>query len=192
MNEPASETDAEPQPILTIGHSTHALHAFIDLLANHGAEVLVDIRTVPRSRHNPQFNQDTLPGALREAGIGYLAIPELGGLRKPQARSPNTAWRNASFRGFADYMASAEFAAALSRLQALSEQARVVMMCAEAVPWRCHRSLIGDALTFRNRPVRHIVATGRAAPHSPTPFARFEGGVVIYPASAQRELDWDA
>jgi uncharacterized protein (DUF488 family) len=191
MKEPATETAAEPAPIFTIGHSTHPLHAFIGLLTTHGAETLIDIRTVPRSGHNPQFNEDTLPGALSEAGIGYLAMPGLGGLRKPKPHSVNTAWRNASFRGFADYMASAEFASALAQLQALSEQARVVMMCAEAAPWRCHRALISDVLTFRNRPVRHIVATGRAAPHNPTPFARFEGGIVIYPACAQRELDWD-
>jgi len=148
--------------IFTIGHSTHPIEEFVHLLQAHGVEQLIDIRTVPRSRTNPQFNRETLPNSLKAAGIGYLHMPALGGLRHPRADSPNTAWRNASFRGYADYMQTAEFAAAIDRLVELGSQTQVAIMCAEAVPWRCHRSLIADALVARGMEVREMTSVTRS------------------------------
>ncbi len=175
--------DHEPV-VLTVGHSTRPLDEFIDLLRAHGVTRVVDVRTVPRSRHNPQFNQDTLPAGLSAAGIGYAHMPGLGGLRKPDSDSPNPGWRNASFRGFADYMLTPAFE---QNLKALIEQARrepIVIMCAEAVPWRCHRSLIADALVVRGVRVEHIMSRSRRDAHMLTPWARVEGTRVTYPASA--------
>jgi len=168
-------------PIFTIGHSTHPIEEFIQLLQAHGVEQLIDIRTVPRSRTNPQFNRDTLPESLKNAGIGYLHMPALGGLRHPRADSPNTAWRNASFRGYADYMQTPQFAAAIDSLIELASRGQVAIMCAEAVPWRCHRSLVADALTACGVPVEDILSMGRRQPHKLTPFARVEGARVWYP-----------
>src|SRR5512135_3608136 len=127
--------------IFTIGHSTRTLEQFIELLQSHGVTLVADVRTVPRSRHNPQFNREALPGALAAAGIGYRHLPALGGLRRTVLDSPNMGWRNASFRGFADYMQTAEFAAGLEELLDLAQEGPVAILCAEAVPWRCHRSL---------------------------------------------------
>ena len=169
-------------PIFTIGHSTHPLGQFIDLLRVHEVTLVADVRTVPRSRHNPQFNRDTLPEALAAAGIGYRHLPGLGGLRRTRPDSRNTGWRNSSFRGFADYMQTAEFPAGLDELLSLAQQWRVAIMCAEAVPWRCHRSLIADALFARGISVEHIVSAGHTQAHRPTPFARIEGLCVTYPA----------
>lgn len=171
-------------PVLTVGHSTRSLEAFADLLRAHGIEQVVDVRTVPRSRRNPQFNRETLPAALAAYGIGYTHLPSLGGLRHPHADSPNTAWRNLSFRGYADYMATPEFAAGLDALLALTQASRqhVAIMCAEAVPWRCHRSLIADALLVRGVPVEDILGATRRQPHRLTPFARVEGMRITYPA----------
>ena len=142
---------------------------------------MIDIRTVPRSRTNPQFNRDTLPDSLRDAGIGYLHMPALGGLRHARPDSPNTAWRNASFRGYADYMQTPEFTAAIDGLIELGIGKQVAIMCAEAVPWRCHRSLVGDALSARGIPVEDILSAGRRQPHKLTPFAKVEGMRVLYP-----------
>ena len=167
--------------IFTIGHSTHSIEEFVCLLEAHGVEQLIDIRTVPRSRTNPQFNQDALPQSLKEAGIGYLHMPALGGLRHARANSPNTAWRNASFRGYADYMQTAEFAAAIDSLVERGSSRQVAIMCAEAVPWRCHRSLVADALFARGVPVENILGVARRQPHKLTPFARVEGPRVWYP-----------
>ncbi|HXA05234.1 MAG TPA: DUF488 domain-containing protein [Bryobacteraceae bacterium] len=167
--------------IFTIGHSTHPIEEFVRLLQAHSVEQLIDIRTVPRSRTNPQFNRDTLPNSLKAAGIGYLHMPALGGLRHPRVDSPNTAWRNASFRGYADYMQTAEFAAAIDRLVELGSQTQVAIMCAEAVPWRCHRSLVADALFARGIPVEDIMSAGRRQPHKLTPFAKVEQTRVWYP-----------
>ncbi len=170
--------------VLTIGHSTRPLDELVELLRAHGVTRVVDVRTVPRSRHNPQFNRDTLPEALRAAGIGYVHMPGLGGLRKPDRDSPNLGWRNASFRGFADYMLTPAFE---ENLKVLIEQARqdpVVIMCAEAVPWRCHRSLIGDALVVRGVRVEHIMSATRRDPHVVTPWARVEGTRLKYEASS--------
>jgi uncharacterized protein (DUF488 family) len=177
-----------PSPILTIGHSTRPLEEFVELLKAHGVEHLVDIRTVPRSRHNPQFNGDSLPAALRAAGIGYRHMKELGGLRHPHKDSPNTGWRNASFRGFADYMQTEAFAAAVAALSEEARGRRIAIMCAEAVPWRCHRSLVADALAVKGVPVEHIMGKARRDPHHMTPFAKVMDGRIIYP-SDQLTLD---
>ncbi len=171
-------------PVRTIGHSTRTLEELLALLRAHGVTRLVDVRTVPRSRHNPQFNRDTLPDALQAAGIAYLHMPGLGGLRHPRADSQNTAWHNEGFRGFADYMQTAPFEASLAELIALARQEPVALMCAEAVPWRCHRSLIADALLARGIPVDHIMGPGgpdSVRPHTLTAWARIEGDRVIYP-----------
>ncbi len=170
-----------PVIVLTVGHSTRALEAFVPLLQAHRVQLLVDVRTIPRSRRNPQFNQETLPGALSSAGIQYVHIPGLGGLRHPRPDSANTGWRNASFRGYADYLETPEFEASLQKLVRLAKKQIVAMMCAEAVPWRCHRSLISDALWVRGVEVRHITGLGRADPHALTPWARVEGTRITYP-----------
>jgi len=150
------------------------------MLVAHGVELLVDVRTVPRSRHNPQFNGDALPASLQAAGIGYLHMPELGGLRHARRDSVNTGWRNLSFRGFADYMQTPAFAAALEELTELSSSSRVALMCSEAVPWRCHRSLIADALSMRGLPVEHIMTAASRRPHALTPFAKVDGDKITY------------
>lgn len=163
----------------TIGHSTRPIDDFLAVLRSFDIAVLVDIRTIPRSRHNPQFNGDTLGPALR-GGIEYVQLPRLGGLRKARADSINTAWRNASFRGFADYMETDEFEAGLAELRALTDRGRVAIMCAEAVPWRCHRSLVADAVTARGAVVEHITGPSHSSQHRMTPFAKVEGGRVTY------------
>ena len=151
------------------------------MLRAHGVERLVDVRTIPKSRHNPQYNVDALPVPLREAGIGHTHMKELGGLRHPRADSINTAWKNDSFRGYADYMQTPEFEAALERLIDIAQQERIAIMCAEAVPWRCHRSLVADALTARGHEAAHIMGIGRKQPHKLTPFAKVDGVRVTYP-----------
>jgi uncharacterized protein (DUF488 family) len=156
---------------MTIGHSTHTLEEFIGLLQAHGATCIVDIRTVPRSRHNPQFDKAYLPRSLEQAGLKYVHMPALGGLRRAPGDSPNAGWRNASFRGFADYMQTPEFARSLDELIRLAKQERIVLMCAEAVPWRCHRSLIADALLVRGIATEDIMSLTRRQAHSLTPFA---------------------
>lgn len=168
--------------VYTIGHSTRALESLVEMLAAHHVTVLADVRTVPRSRHNPQFNQDTLPDGLRAAGIRYVALPRLGGLRHGlKTGSPNTGWRNKSFRGYADYMLTDEFEEGLSELLSIARKEPTAIMCAEAVPYRCHRSLISDALTARGVEVREISSKTRAVPHRMTPFALVEGERVTYP-----------
>ncbi len=170
------------QGALTIGHSTHALEEFIGLLLAHGVNTVADVRTIPRSRHNPQFNQDSLPQALEAAGIAYLHLPGLGGLRHTHADSPNMAWRNTSFRGFADYMQTPEFEESLRRVMELASRQRVALMCAEAVPWRCHRSLIADSLTVHGIAVEHIISKTHRQPHKLTPWAHVQGMRITYPA----------
>jgi uncharacterized protein (DUF488 family) len=166
---------------LTIGHSTRTLETFVEMLQAHGVTHVIDVRTVPRSRHNPQFNRDTLPAALETAEVGYTHLPGLGGLRHAQADSPNLGWRNASFRGFADYMQTAEFSENLHQLIELAQLERVAVMCAEAVPWRCHRSLIADALFVRGIAVEHIMSKARCTTHVLTPFARIDQLTITYP-----------
>ncbi|HEX4135834.1 MAG TPA: DUF488 domain-containing protein [Bryobacteraceae bacterium] len=183
------------EPIFTVGHSTRSAEDFIALLKAHRVDLLVDVRTVPKSRHNPQFNLDTLPETLRHEGIDYLHLNELGGLRKARKDSTNTAWRNLSFRGYADYMEKPEFEKGILRLMELAETKRLAVMCAEAVPWRCHRSLISDALTARGAEVFELASPTKAQPHKMTPFARVEGTRVTYPwRDGQATLfgDWSA
>ncbi len=167
--------------VLTIGHSNRSLDDFVSFLKAHGVQRVVDIRSVPRSRHNPQFNRDTLPDSLRQAGIGYLHMSSLGGLRHARKDSTNSAWRNDSFRGYADYMQTPEFESALEELIQLASGERIAIMCAEAVPWRCHRSLVADALMARGESVEHIMTETKRNQHSVTPFARIEHGRVTYP-----------
>ena len=168
--------------MLTIGHSNRLLPAFLDLLKAHRVGLLVDVRTVPRSRHNPQFNREALPLALEAQGIRYEHLPGLGGLRHARKDSPNTGWRNLSFRGYADYMQTDEFARNLEILQEREQRNRVAIMCAESVPWRCHRSLVADALTIRGIPVEHILSPTKTQLHQLTSFARVEGTRITYPA----------
>ena len=168
--------------VLMVGHSTRELREFIALLLAHGVKQLIDVRTIPRSRHNPQFNRDRFPHPLQKAGIRYRHMAGLGGLRHARRDSINTGWRNASFRGFADYMQTPEFQEALDRLIELAKKRRTAVMCAEALPWRCHRSLIGDALLVRGVRVEEIASTTRTRPHTMTPWARLRGKQLFYPA----------
>ena len=181
----------KPHLVLTVGHSTRPLEEFIGLLEAHGVERLVDVRTIPRSRHNPQFNHDTLPAKLRAAGISYRHLKRLGGLRHPRPDSKNTGWRNPSFRGYADYMQTKDFEEALEQLLKLAANKRSAIMCAEAVPWRCHRSLIADALTVKGTPVEHILSAARTQPHKLTSFIQVSRGRITYPANpAQASMDF--
>lgn len=173
--------------IFTIGHSTKSLDAFIGLLRAHSVTMVVDVRTIPRSRHNPQFNNETLPDSLRIAGIGYIHMPGLGGLRHTRKDSPNTGWHNLSFRGFADYMLTEEFVKNLDELIHLAKSEQIALMCAEAVPWRCHRSLIADALLIRGIRIEHIAGLNRRLPHSITPFAQVNGTLITYPPYAEEK-----
>ena len=173
--------------LFTVGHSTRPIDEFIGLLGAHGVRQLVDVRTIPRSRHNPQFAQDQLGPALESAGIRYLHLPDLGGLRHARRDSINGAWRNASFRGYADYMQTEAFAAALENLIRVAGERPTAIMCAEAVPWRCHRSLIADALLVRGIEVEEISSPTRRQPHRLTSWARVEGETITYPAPASGE-----
>jgi uncharacterized protein (DUF488 family) len=174
-----------PLAVFTIGHSTRPIDVFIHLLKAHGVKRVIDVRTMPRSQHNPQFDRTALSSALHRAKLHYRHMPGLGGLRRPRPDSTNTGWRNPSFRGYADYMQTAAFEESLARCLELARQEPVVLMCAEAVPWRCHRSLIADALLARGIDVREIASGIRARPHSLTPWARVEGTHVTYPGPAQ-------
>ncbi|MDD5627658.1 MAG: DUF488 domain-containing protein [Elusimicrobia bacterium] len=168
--------------IFTVGHSTRSLEDLVALLRAHGIRQLVDVRSIPRSRHNPQFNMETLGKALRNRRIGYRHMKDLGGLRHARAGlTVNQGWRNASFRGFADYMQTERFQAALGRLISQAARKPAAIMCAEAVPWRCHRSLIADALTARGIAVRNIFSPGNAKPHALTRIAKVQGEHVTYP-----------
>jgi uncharacterized protein (DUF488 family) len=167
--------------VCTIGHSNRPLETFLDLLRSNEITHVLDVRTVPRSRHNPQFGQEALPASLASAGIAYTHIPGLGGLRHARADSVNTGWRNASFRGYADYMQTPEFAKEVDAVAELAGAERVVLMCAEAVPWRCHRSMIGDALLVRGVRVEDIIGPKGRKPHVLTPFAVVDGTHITYP-----------
>jgi uncharacterized protein (DUF488 family) len=175
--------------VFTIGHSTRPIETFIRLLKAHGVQRLVDVRTIPRSRHNPQFNRDQLSPSLHRAKIHYRHMPGLGGLRHARPDSTNTGWRNASFRGYADYMQTPAFEEQLTRCIALAREERVVLMCAEAVPWRCHRSLIADALLARGLEACEITSGVRAQRHTLTPWAQVHGTQVTYPAEARESED---
>ena len=168
--------------VFTIGHSTHPIEVFLRMLHAHEIRTLVDVRTVPKSRHNPQFGEDLLPVSLSESGISYQRFAELGGLRHSRKDSINGGWRNASFRGYADYMQTPEFAAGIARLLELAQAAGpLAIMCAEALPWRCHRSLIGDALLVRSVEVLDIMSEKEARAESITRFAVVDGLTITYP-----------
>lgn len=174
--------------LLTIGHSTRPLDEFIALLKANAITLVADIRTIPRSRQNPQFNKDSLPDPLKNAGIGYVHMPGLGGLRHAKHDSVNAGWRNASFRGYADYMQTPEFEKQIEELILLAKEHRIALMCAEAVPWRCHRSLISDALTVRGIRTEDIMGLKQRRLHTLTPFARVRGSTVTYPVESSEPL----
>ena len=174
--------------IFTIGHSTRTFPEFAELLAAYGVATLVDVRSVPRSRHTPQFNAAPLARSLEKRGIRYAHLAGLGGLRHAKKGSGNAGWRNASFRGYADHMATPEFARGLETLVAIARERTTAIMCAEAVPWRCHRSLIADALIKKGWLVRDIMSRTSAPPRAPTPFLRVKNGVLTYPAPASARL----
>lgn len=167
--------------IHTIGHSTRPVEEFIALLTAQRVTRVVDIRTVPKSRRNPQYWGDALEASLNEVGLGYTYLKQLGGLRKSRAGSPNGGWRNASFQGYADHMLTDEFAAGLEELLTLAQQDSCAIMCAEAVPWRCHRRLVADALVVRGHTVLEIISAAAPKEHQLTPFASVEGTNVTYP-----------
>lgn len=158
--------------VLTVGHSTRPIDELVAMLVGHGVTTLVDVRTVPRSRHNPQFGEQPLSERLATEHISYAHATGLGGFRRPLPDSPNTGWRNLSFRGYADYMQTEEFDQELIGLIELAQDERVALMCAEAVPWRCHRSLIADALIVRGVTACEIVSPTKLRSHKLTPFAR--------------------
>lgn len=168
--------------VLSIGHSTRPIDELLDLLARVGVATVADVRTIPRSRANPQYEGTALDQALTGAGIRYVHLPQLGGLRHARRGSQNGGWRNASFRGYADHMTTPEFEDGLRRLRELARMGPVVLLCAEAVPWRCHRSLIADALLAHGVTVGHVTSAGKTRPHKLTPFARIDGRKVSYPA----------
>ena len=170
--------------VFTVGHSTRTIDEFVHLLKAHGIERVIDVRAIPRSRHNPQFARDQLCSALQRFRIHYSHLPGLGGLRHARKDSRNTGWQNASFRGYADYMETPAFKTTLKQCLALAKKERVVLMCAEAVPWRCHRSLIADALLAGGVDVREITSAAATRPHALRPWARINGTDVTYPASA--------
>lgn len=175
--------------VCTIGHSNRTLETFVALLQSNEIAHVLDVRTVPRSRHNPQFNQDVLAASLESIRIAYSHVPGLGGLRHARADSANTGWRNLSFRGYADYMQSPEFADNVQWVAELARAERCVLMCAEAVPWRCHRSMIGDSLMVRGIRVEDIIGTKGRKPHVLTTFARVEGTQISYPSPPVDESD---
>jgi uncharacterized protein (DUF488 family) len=172
----------KPLRLFTIGHSTHPMEEFIEILKHYHITEVVDIRTIPKSRHNPQFNGPELAHVLRNHHIGYRHQKNLGGLRHTHANSPNMGWENASFRGYADYMQTPEFKEGIEELIKVAHEKTVVIMCAEAVPWRCHRSLIGDALLVRNLDVEDIFSITSVKPHTLTPWAKVHGTTITYPA----------
>jgi uncharacterized protein (DUF488 family) len=168
--------------IYTIGHSTRPIADFIAILKAHGVERLVDVRTVPHSRHNPQYERSALSAVLESEHLGYSHMPGLGGLRHPRKGSmTNLGWRNSSFRGYADYMQTPEFANQIQALLAMAQLEQVAVMCAEAVPWRCHRSLIADALLARNVEVGEIASVSQIKPFTLHPWAQVKGTQVSYP-----------
>lgn len=167
--------------LFTIGHSTRSIEDFIALLKAHGVRHLIDVRSVPKSRHVPQFDSDALASSLQNAGIAYSHLKALGGLRHSRKDSINTGWRNASFRGYADYMATPEFAEGLTALIKIARTTPTAIMCAEAVPWRCHRSLIADAMTLKGWKVLDILTDSAAREHKLTPFLKVIDGQPTYP-----------
>lgn len=178
----------KPLEILTIGHSNRPWEVFIKILNAHKIDKVIDIRTIPGSRKNPQFNRDSLSEGLMKARIAYDHMDGLGGLRKPHKDSVNTGWQNASFRGFADYMQTPEFEQCLIELINKAKDKRIVIMCAEAVPWRCHRLLIADALIIRGITVGHIISKTQVKAHTLTPWAKADGIKITYPGNKEDTL----
>lgn len=178
---PPQEAQWTKGTIFTIGHSTMPIERFAEILRIYGIECLADVRTIPRSRRNPQFNADSLAASLAAHGIEYRPCPSLGGLRRARKDSPNAGWRNPSFRGYADYMQTEAFQDALESLIRMGLEKRVAIMCAEAVPWRCHRSLVADALVVRGVPAVEILSETSWRPHKLTPFAEVQGTRLTYP-----------
>ena len=174
-------TEKTELAVYTIGHSTRTLHEFVAILNSYNITLLVDVRTVPRSRHNPQFNKETLPDTLKPYGVRYIHMPEIGGLRHPKHDSINLAWKNLGFRGYADYMQTKEFVDNLLKIVALARENCLALMCAEALPWRCHRSLISDALVVRHIKVLHIISATSTITHELTEYAKVEGTKITYP-----------
>jgi uncharacterized protein (DUF488 family) len=169
--------------IFTIGHSTHPIEKFIKILQAYGIGLVVDVRTIPKSRFNPQFNETELRASLEEEKISYVRLEKLGGLRHTTKSSINTAWKNSSFRGFADYMQTEEFQTGLEQLIELAQKKETAIMCAESVPWRCHRSLIGDALLIRDVHVEDIMGKKSSQPHKLTPWSKVKGSSITYPGN---------
>jgi hypothetical protein len=178
---PADAKRPDSLTLLTIGHSKRSLDEFVSMLRAHGIEQVVDVRRFPGSRRVPQFNRDSLAESLRTQGFAYAHLPSVGGMRKPSPDSRNGAWRNAAFRGYADYMATEEFRSGLGKLMELARAKRTAIMCAEAVPWRCHRSLISDALIARGFEVEDILSEKARSKHELTPFAKISGHDITYP-----------
>jgi uncharacterized protein (DUF488 family) len=174
--------------VLTIGHSTRTIDEFVHLLRVHAATCVVDVRTVPRSARNPQFNKDSLARSLMKFGLKYVHMPGLGGLRHARRDSPNGGWRNASFRGYADYMQTREFMENLEEAIQTAKQDQIALMCAEALPWRCHRSLIADALLVRGIRTEDIMSATRRQVHTLTPFAQVRGTTITYPAETSHPI----
>jgi uncharacterized protein (DUF488 family) len=168
--------------VLTVGHSTRPLESFLEILQLNKVNTVADIRSIPRSRRNPQFNKDTLPASLAPLNINYEHISALGGFRHARIDSPNKGWENASFRGFADYMQTKEFEEGLASLIDLTIKNQIAIMCAEVLPWRCHRWLIADALVIRGMTVEHIISLTSRRPHTLTTFASVTGSHILYPA----------
>jgi uncharacterized protein (DUF488 family) len=167
--------------VWTIGHSTRTIDEFIEALQAHGIKWVADVRLLPGSKRYPQFNKETLAKSLSDAGIGYVHFPELGGRRKPREDSRNTAWRNEAFRGYADHMETPEFVAGIARAKEATERrGRAAIMCAEAVWWKCHRSLIADYLKARETEVIHIINANKCEPHPFTSAARIVNGTLDY------------
>ncbi len=182
MIAPETNPHTHTKPVIyTIGHSTHPREEFLAILKTHAIELVADVRTIPKSRHNPQFNSEAMAMSLPENGIVYQHVQKLGGLRHPRRDSPNMGWDNASFRGFADYMQTAGFEEGLESLIAIAQNKKTVIMCAEALPWRCHRSLIGDALLVRGITVIDIMSSSSVKAHTLTPWAKVVGTIITYP-----------
>jgi len=182
INTAANDRSRYTMPVIyTIGHSTRSREEFLAILKAHAIELVADVRTIPKSRRNPQFDSETMAMSLSENGIDYEQIQKLGGLRHPRRDSPNMGWENASFRGFADYMQTAEFVEGLEGLIAVAQKKKTTIMCAEAVPWRCHRSLIGDALLVRGITVIDIMSASSFKAHTLTPWAKVMGTIITYP-----------
>jgi uncharacterized protein (DUF488 family) len=177
----------EQLTVYTVGHSTRSLDELVSLLKRHGVRAVADVRRFPKSRKYPHFNDDGLAASLPSEKLAYIPVPALGGRRRATPDSVNTGWRNEGFRGYADYMQTPAFEAGIAQLAALAAQTPTAMMCAEAVPWRCHRSLIADAMLVRGWQVLDIVGESAPTLHKLTPFARVEGTRVTYPAAAAVE-----